>query len=88
MAGEEYIGFNNSVFLSERHNCDRNSALAHFLAENKCMPPGVDIKKTMDLYTQVSTYYMTQQVGWITVKKSKTFSEFLEFLVISLGYCL
>ena len=54
MAGGEYIGFNNSAFLSERQACDRNNALAHFLAENKCMPSGVDIKKTMDFYSQVT----------------------------------
>ena len=54
MAGGEFLCFNNSVFLSERRNSDRNCALAHFMAENKALPPGVDLKKVLDLYCQVS----------------------------------
>ena len=55
MAGGEYLGFNNSAFLSERLVCDRNSALAHFMLENKCLPDGTDVKKTLDLYLQVNS---------------------------------
>ena len=61
MAGEEYLGFNNSAFLSERMNCDRNCALTHFMMENKCLPYGTDVKKTMDLYLQVCNYRVTQR---------------------------
>ena len=53
MAGGEYLGFNNSVFLSERDSADRNFSLAYFMAENKCFPEGVEIKKALDLYFQV-----------------------------------
>ena len=53
MAGSYHLDFNNSVFLSERRSCDRNSALAHFMLENKCLPAGIEIKKIIDLYCQV-----------------------------------
>ena len=54
MAGGEYIGFNNSVFLSERDSADRNFALAYFLKENMCFPPGdVNIQEILDFYFQV-----------------------------------
>ena len=38
MAGGSYVGFQNSVFLSERDTADRNFALAYFMRENKCFP--------------------------------------------------
>ena len=54
MAGGEYLGFNNSVFLSERDSADRNFALAYFLRENMCFPPGdVNIPNILDFYFQV-----------------------------------
>ena len=53
MGGGGHLDFNNSVFLSERRSCDRNSALAHFMLENKCLPGGIEIKKIIDLYCQV-----------------------------------
>ena len=54
MAGDEYLGFNNSVFLSERDSADRNFALAYFLRENMCFPPGeVNIPNILDFYFQV-----------------------------------
>ena len=56
MAGGEYLGFNNSAFLSERANCDRNRALSHFMMGNKCFPLGTDLVKTIELYNQVSMY--------------------------------
>ena len=31
LPGDEHIGFNNSVFLSERDTADRNFALAYFM---------------------------------------------------------
>ena len=53
MAGDDYLGFNNSAYLSERQCCDRNRALGHFLAENGCLPKGADVKKIIELYSQV-----------------------------------
>ena len=54
MAGDDYLGFNNSAYLSERQCCDRNRALGHFLAENGCLPKGADVKKIIELYSQVT----------------------------------
>ena len=34
----EYVGFSNSVFLSERQTADRNFALAYYMQENKVFP--------------------------------------------------
>ena len=54
MAGGEYLGFNNSIFLSERDSADRNNALAYFMRENHCFPPGdIKINDVLDFYFQV-----------------------------------
>jgi len=47
------VGFNNSVFLSERETADRNFAMAYYMRENKCFPPGTNLQDSMDLYFQV-----------------------------------
>ena len=52
-AGGEEIGFNNSVFLSERDTADRNFALAYFMKENKCFPKGFNLHECLDFYFQV-----------------------------------
>jgi len=52
MAGGEDIGFNNSVFLSERDTADRNFALAYFMKENKCFPKGFNLQECLDFYFQ------------------------------------
>ena len=60
MAGGEYLGFNNSIFLSERDSADRNFALAHFLRENDCFPspsPDINISDLLDFYFQVSMIF-------------------------------
>ena len=41
MAGQEYIGFDNAVFMSEKEHADRNNAIAYFMRENKCFPEGI-----------------------------------------------
>ena len=38
MSGGLAIGFNNSIFLSEREASDRNRALAYHLREKDCFP--------------------------------------------------
>ena len=53
MAGGEYIGFNNSVFLASREVSDRNYALAYYMKENKCFPKGSNIKDCLDFWYQV-----------------------------------
>lgn len=52
MAGGEYIGFNNAVFLSEKQSADRNYALGFYMNEHKCYPVSTNMKLVMDLYFQ------------------------------------
>ncbi|KAI6181246.1 Inosine-5'-monophosphate dehydrogenase [Aphelenchoides besseyi] len=54
LSGGEYIGFNNSVFLSERDSSSRNFSLAYFLKEHKCFPPGIEasLRNELDFYFQ------------------------------------
>jgi len=59
MAGGADIGFNNSVFLSERDTADRNFALAYFMKENKCFPPGFNLQDTLDFYFQTCSMEVT-----------------------------
>lgn len=46
------LGFNNSIYLSERDSADRNFALAYFMREKGSFPEGTDIHKTLELYFQ------------------------------------
>ena len=58
LSGNIYkIGFNNSVYLSEKNTADRNFALAYFMKETnskkkKGFPEGIDINETLELYFQ------------------------------------
>ena len=68
MAGGGSIGFNNSVFLAEREQADRNFALSYQLKaiftystllmqfsqmqEHGCFPEGTNIKDCLDLWYQ------------------------------------
>ncbi|PSN58059.1 hypothetical protein C0J52_02050 [Blattella germanica] len=52
LAGGEHLGFNNSVFLSERESADRNYALGFFMREYKCYPDKTNLRECMDLYFQ------------------------------------
>ena len=45
MAGDEYVSFNNSVFLAEREVSDRNYALSYYMKENNCFPKGKEHTK-------------------------------------------
>ena len=56
LSGGEEIGFNNSVFLSERDTADRNFALAYFMKENKCFPKGFNLQECLDFYFQVMNH--------------------------------
>jgi glutaminase len=53
LAGGEHLGFNNSVFLSERESADRNYALGFFMREYKCYPEKTNLRECMDFYFQV-----------------------------------
>ena len=49
----EYLGFNNSVFLSEKECADRNFALAYHMRENNCFPNNTSLQETLEFYFQV-----------------------------------
>uniref|UniRef100_UPI00398F7AB3 glutaminase kidney isoform, mitochondrial-like isoform X3 n=1 Tax=Pristiophorus japonicus TaxID=55135 RepID=UPI00398F7AB3 len=53
MAGNEYVGFSNATFQSEKETGDRNFAIGYYLKEKKCFPEGVDMIATLDFYFQV-----------------------------------
>ena len=59
LSGGSYVGFQNSVYLSESANADRNSALAYFMRENKCFPdPNCDIQTILSFYLQICSLEM------------------------------
>ena len=54
LAGGEYVGFNNSAFLSMKGAADRDFALAYYMRENKCFPDiQSKIEKDLEFYFQV-----------------------------------
>ncbi|KAM4025667.1 glutaminase kidney isoform, mitochondrial-like isoform 3-T3 [Anomaloglossus baeobatrachus] len=53
MAGNEYVGFSNATFQSERESGDRNFAIGYYLKEKKCFPEHTDMVGTLDFYFQV-----------------------------------
>ncbi|XP_029677412.1 glutaminase kidney isoform, mitochondrial isoform X3 [Formica exsecta] len=52
LAGEENLGFNNAVFLSEREAADRNYALGFYMREHNCYPDKTNLRDIMDYYFQ------------------------------------
>lgn len=53
LAGGEYLGFNNAIFMSEREAADRNYAIGFYMKENKCFPPQSQLREIMDFYFQM-----------------------------------
>lgn len=41
MAGNEFVGFSNATFLSEKSCADQNFAIGYFLKEHGVFPPGM-----------------------------------------------
>ncbi|XP_041765883.1 glutaminase liver isoform, mitochondrial isoform X1 [Anopheles merus] len=59
MAGNEPLGFNNAVFLSEREAADRNYALGFYMREHKCYPEKANLRECMDFYFQICSMEAT-----------------------------
>ncbi|PIC44135.1 hypothetical protein B9Z55_004607 [Caenorhabditis nigoni] len=60
IAGNEYIGFNNATFLSERATADRNYALSYFMKENRCFPKETEsLTDALDFYFQLCSVEVT-----------------------------
>ena len=81
MAGGEYLGFNNSIFLSERDSADRNSALGYFMRENMCYPPGeINITNPLDFYFQVRKNYVSSRIKFLSLYKM--YSTFITYRLV------
>ncbi|MGW2597925.1 glutaminase A [Streptomyces klenkii] len=52
LAGGRSVGFNNSVYLSERNTADRNFALGYSMRERGAFPSGTDLLATLEFYFQ------------------------------------
>jgi glutaminase len=48
LSGSNRVGFNNSVYLSERKTADRNFALGYFMREHDSFPQGTDLVETLE----------------------------------------
>jgi len=68
LAGEENLGFNNAVFLSEREAADRNYALGFYMREYNCYPDKTNLREIMDYYFQVNICFLYK----ITRKRFKS----------------
>lgn len=67
ISGGEFVGFNNAVFLSERESANRNFALAYFMKEYNCFPPGIkSIREELDFYFQLCSLetHCEAAAGW------------------------
>ncbi|XP_006093686.1 glutaminase liver isoform, mitochondrial isoform X3 [Myotis lucifugus] len=63
MAGNEFVGFSNATFQSEKETGDRNYAIGYYLKEKKCFPKGVDMMAALDLYFQLCSVEVTCESG-------------------------
>ncbi|MCM2422655.1 glutaminase A [Streptomyces sp. RKAG293] len=52
LAAGSPVGFNNSVYLSERHTADRNFALGYFMREHGAFPKDTELIETVEFYFQ------------------------------------
>lgn len=60
------IGFDNSVFLSEKHHADRNISLAYYMRENNAFEENTgpsEISSHLDLYFQCCSININTKMG-------------------------
>ena len=60
------IGFDNSVFLSEKQHADRNMSLAYYMRENKAFGKNISpnkIQENLDLYFQCCSILINCKIG-------------------------
>ncbi|XP_041673420.1 glutaminase 2b [Cheilinus undulatus] len=65
MAGQEYVGFSNAMFQSEKETGDRNFAIGYYMKEKKCFPPGAEMIDALDFYFQLCSIEVTCESGSI-----------------------
>ncbi|KAE8626536.1 hypothetical protein XENTR_v10006658 [Xenopus tropicalis] len=63
MAGNEFVGFSNATFQSEKETGDRNYAIGYYMKEKKCFPSGIDMISALDLYFQLCSIEVTCESG-------------------------
>ena len=61
LSGTSRVGFNNSVYLSERTTADRNFALGYFMREHGAFPAGTDLVETLEFYFQCCSIELDAQ---------------------------
>ena len=65
LSGSARLGFNNTVYLSERRTADRNFALGYFMREQGAFPEGTDLVETLEFYFQCCSIELdTQSLAW------------------------
>ena len=60
------VGFNNSVYLSERETADRNFALGYFMKEKKAFPAKTNLVNTLEFYFQCCSIEMNANALAVT----------------------
>ncbi|XP_072237853.1 glutaminase 2b [Leuresthes tenuis] len=65
MAGQEYVGFSNATFQSEKETGDRNFAIGYYMKEKKCFPPRAEMIDALDFYFQLCSIEVTCESGSI-----------------------
>uniref|UniRef100_A0A8C6WHQ6 glutaminase n=1 Tax=Neogobius melanostomus TaxID=47308 RepID=A0A8C6WHQ6_9GOBI len=65
MTGQEYVGFSNATFQSEKETGDRNFAIGYYMKEKKCFPPGADMIDALDFYFQLCSIEVNCESGSI-----------------------
>eukprot|EP01083_Nonionella_stella_P081494 224534_1 len=62
LCGTSKIGFQNSVYLSERDTADRNFCLGYMMNEYDSFPPNTDLIKTLEFYLQCCSIEVNSQM--------------------------
>ncbi|MDF1760425.1 MAG: glutaminase A [Coxiellaceae bacterium] len=52
LSGNNVVGFDNAVYLSEREHADRNFALGYFMKEHCAFPHNTNLLETLEFYFQ------------------------------------
>merc|ERR1712003_438072 len=78
-AGNEYLGFDASIFLSERESADRNNCLAYFMKEDGCYKPKKTKPVVDDKGETKMEYHKNEKTGEVIFGQSEAkFKESLE----------
>ncbi len=67
IAGDRPVGFNNTVFLSERSTSHRNFAMAYYMKEHKCFPPEIKFRNVLDMYFQARNLYCDSSANILNI---------------------